>query len=337
MKESNTEKEYIIPCELIQDLLPLYVDGLTSGETDRRIEAHLQTCGECSRIYQQMKADITNKNAVWQEESRREIDYLKTVRRRGWRKMLLAGAAALVLVLAAVSVKLFVIGQPRDNYYLTYSNVNGDQLSVGGVFYDSAAVYSRYRLKPRADGTTDLVVYACLPSVFNRNGTFNLDINLSDVENAVNINGVTVKKDGTTITRLANDLYLAKNPYIGNASADGKLAQTLRIAWKLGNFKNELQTSSQPYGWTLNFEDGVSNSAVFEERIRDYACVLMALTGNLGEVGWTYTVELESGPVLRRGSISEEECSERAGGPIKGFSESPEKVQELLDILGVEE
>ena len=330
-------KEHNIPCEVIQDLLPLYVDGLTSGATDQSIEEHLKTCGECSRLYQRMKEDISGETAGQQQESRREIDYLKAVRRRGWRKMILAGAAVLVLVLAAASVKLFVIGQPRDTYQVTYSNVNGDRLSVGGVFYDSAAVYSRYRLKPGKDGTTDLVVYACLPSAWNRNGVFNLDIDLKDVEEAVNINGVTVKKDGTIISKMANELYNAKNPYIGNASANGKLTQTLRIAWKLGNFKNELQTDSEPYGWTLNFEDSVPNSAVFEERIRDYASVLMALTGNLGEVSWTYTVELKSGPAQRRGSSTEAECSGRAGGPIKGFAESPEKVQELLDRLGVEE
>lgn len=322
--------DHRIPCEMIQDLLPLYVDGLTSKATDQTIEEHLKTCGECSRLYQRMKKDISGER---QEENRREIDYLKAVRRRGRGKMILAGAVVLFLVLAAVTVKLFVIGQPRDTYQVTYSNVNGDRLSVGGVFYDSASVYSRYRLKSREDGTTDLVVYACLPSVLNRSGTFNLDIDLSEVENAVNINGVTVKKDGTIISKLANDLYSARNPYIGNASANGKLAQTLRIAWKLGNFKNELQTSGEPYGWTLNFEDGVSNSAVFEKRIRDYACVLMALTGNLGEVSWTYTVELEDGPIQRSGSITEAECSERAGGPIKGFAQSPEKVQELLDGL----
>ena len=327
--------DHKIPCEMIQDLLPLYVDGLTSKATDQAIEEHLKTCGECSRLYQRMQEDIPGQKAGRLEENRREIDYLKTVRRKGLGKMILAGAAVLFLVLAAASVKLFVIGQPRDTYQVTYSNVNGNQLSVGGVFYDSAAVYSRYRLKPREDGTTDLVIYACLPSAWNRSGAFNLDIDLSDVDQAVNINGVTVKKDGTIISRQANDLYQAKNPYIGNASAGGKLAQTLGIAWKLGNFQNELQTTKEPYGWTLNFEDGVPNSAVFEERIRDYACVLMALTGNLGEVGWTYTVELESGPAERSGSITEAECSQRAGGPIKGFAESPETVQELLDRLNL--
>ena len=34
-----------IPCELIRDLLPLYVDGLTSEASNREIKEHLETCG----------------------------------------------------------------------------------------------------------------------------------------------------------------------------------------------------------------------------------------------------------------------------------------------------
>ncbi|MFQ7549709.1 MAG: zf-HC2 domain-containing protein [Blautia marasmi] len=31
-------------CEIIRDLLPSYVDGLTSRESDRAIEEHLKGC-----------------------------------------------------------------------------------------------------------------------------------------------------------------------------------------------------------------------------------------------------------------------------------------------------
>lgn len=62
-----------------------------------------------------------------------------------------------------------------------------------------------------------------------------------------------------------------------------------------------------PYGWTLDFEVGVSNSAVFEEKMKAYSCMLIAPTDNLGQVGWTYTVELEDGPVQRSGAMTEQE------------------------------
>lgn len=66
-----------IPCEMIQDLLPLYVDGLTSDESSRQIEAHLETCGDCRSRFQRMKEDLERETQVKQKENEREIDYLK--------------------------------------------------------------------------------------------------------------------------------------------------------------------------------------------------------------------------------------------------------------------
>ena len=174
-----------------------------------------------------------------------------------------------------------------------------------------------------------------VPSAWNRSGVFNLNIDLAEMGTDLSINGMTVKQDGTIVSRQANELFAAKHPYVGDMSANGKVAQLLGIGRALGSFKNELQTSEEPYGWTLNFENSAANSAVFEEQMKGYACVLMALTGNLGEVNWTYTVELEDGPQVRQGTMTREACSEWAGEPIETFAESPEAVQRLLDLTGV--
>ena len=36
-----------IPCEIIQDLLPLYCDGVCSEESKKVILSHIQTCETC--------------------------------------------------------------------------------------------------------------------------------------------------------------------------------------------------------------------------------------------------------------------------------------------------
>lgn len=159
-------------------------------------------------------------------------------------------------------------------------------------------------------------------------------IDLTEVGTDLTINGMTVKQDGTIVSRQANELFAAKHPYVGDMSANGRAAQLLGIGNTLGSFKNELQTSAEPYGWTLKFENSAANSAVFDEQMKGYACVLMALTGNLGEVTWTYTVELEDGPAVRQRTMTREECSEWAGEPVETFAESPEAVQRLLDLIG---
>ena len=41
-------------CEIVQDLLPLYVDGACSESSAEMIKEHLETCADCRAIYEQM-------------------------------------------------------------------------------------------------------------------------------------------------------------------------------------------------------------------------------------------------------------------------------------------
>ena len=218
-----------IPCEMIRDLLPLYVEGLTSEESSRQIEAHMETCEDCRGRYLRMKEDLGRETDVKRKENEREIDYLKKIRKSNLRKVLLGIGSAFAVVLLALFLKLFVIGYPVDSYLVTYANVNEHMLAVGGVFYDSASVYRRYKLAGEDDGNTKMVIYACLPSVWNRSGVFNLNIDLTEVGTDLSINGMTVKQDGTIVSRQANELFAAKHPYVGDMSANGKVAQLLGI------------------------------------------------------------------------------------------------------------
>ena len=44
-------------CKIICDLLPMYIDEVCSDETKEVVEEHLETCSECRREYEQMKAE----------------------------------------------------------------------------------------------------------------------------------------------------------------------------------------------------------------------------------------------------------------------------------------
>lgn len=261
-----------------------------------------------------------------------KTEYLRKTGRVSGPKLILGAVLVLAAVLLAVFLKLFVIGYPSDAYSITDADVNGEELSVGGTFYDSASVYSRHKLIQREEGMTDLVIYACLPSAWNREGTFNLHLNLAKLDSDLNINGMTVHKDGTIISRLANELYTARNPYVGDVSANGEIARLLRISDSLGAFENELQTDEEPYGWSLNFGGRMINAKTFDLKMEEYSCILIALIDNLGEVSWNYTVGTQDGREQRSRTLTEADCSELLGTPVKGFSDSPEDIQKLLDI-----
>lgn len=45
-------------CDVIFDLLPLYIDGMTSSETAKVVEEHLKECEVCRQMYEEMTGEI---------------------------------------------------------------------------------------------------------------------------------------------------------------------------------------------------------------------------------------------------------------------------------------
>ncbi|QFJ54058.1 zf-HC2 domain-containing protein [Pseudobutyrivibrio xylanivorans] len=45
-------------CDLVADLLPIYIDGKASEATKEFIEEHIKTCQDCRDIYEAMTADM---------------------------------------------------------------------------------------------------------------------------------------------------------------------------------------------------------------------------------------------------------------------------------------
>ena len=43
-----------INCNIIQDLLPLYVEQLVSEKSKIEIEEHLKECSQCTKVYENM-------------------------------------------------------------------------------------------------------------------------------------------------------------------------------------------------------------------------------------------------------------------------------------------
>lgn len=322
--------EQKIPCEIIRDLLPLYVDGLTCEATNGHIEEHLSGCPDCRECCGSLKASLMD-GPQPDREDQKEIDYLKKVRRRGRTKLLAGLLAGVALMALAVLLKLFVWGYPVASYRITNVNINENLLSLGGVFEDPSLAYRDYRLAAGEDGSTRLVIYGCLSSFLNREKEFQLQIDMTSVAQKLDIHGMTVDRDGTIVSQLANALYGAKNPYVGDMPANGKLTQLLDMGTALGPFENELRTDAQPYGWHLNFTSSVSDPARFEAKMKGYACVLLALVDNLDEVSWTYMAENGGRPATQSGTLTAADGTRWLGADIKSFGDSPEAVQELLD------
>lgn len=98
-----------LDCEIVKDLLPSYIDHLTSEKTTGEITEHLSECEACRAVYR----DMTNSEPPIFEQP--EVDYLKKVRnsRRRIRNIAIAAGCG-VLVLGAAALLIFTRSQKKS-------------------------------------------------------------------------------------------------------------------------------------------------------------------------------------------------------------------------------
>ena len=280
-----------LTCAVVRDLLPSYVEGLTSDETNRAMEAHLSACPDCTARRDAMAAPAEPAEAA---EQSREVDYLKTVRRKSGRRVVIAIACTLAVILAGVALKLFVIGEPAGREGMSWS-ILYDEAAMDLRVYStwSGVAYCRWNLENN-DGIVRLTAEKVLPSFLYGSADHRERIPLEGVRE-VWIADQLIWQDGVAISSGTMDLYGAKTPYVGDISALNRIAELANIRPNFGDYLNSLHTSSQPYRWTLEFTDdgwqGVvgRDSGTFDKWMARYGIQLLALVENLEEVGWTYT------------------------------------------------
>jgi Predicted integral membrane protein len=61
--------KYEIKCEIIEDLLPLYYDGICSKETSKAVEEHMKTCKNCKLIFAEILYDSAWCRKPWITEA----------------------------------------------------------------------------------------------------------------------------------------------------------------------------------------------------------------------------------------------------------------------------
>lgn len=80
-------------CDIVLELLPLYLDGKTCEESNAFVKEHLGGCSECREVHQFMSADFSRERAMVSEES------VKGRRRRRKKIAILVGGLAVYLLL----------------------------------------------------------------------------------------------------------------------------------------------------------------------------------------------------------------------------------------------
>ena len=169
----------------------------------------------------------------------------------------------------------------------------------------------------------------------------------TDTASSTQENADETQSDSSNVSDAATLLYSVKNPYVGDISADGKVLRAIEEVRPGSVYagKTELQTSEEPYEYhflleqnkeTLKVKTGTEESKLNQEMSRT-AVLMLALIDNLGEVQWNYAMIAEDGTendVLYTSYVDIDSAQQWLGvGKIKAYAESPEKMQEFLNLL----
>lgn len=319
-----------LQCEIVQDLLPSYVDGLTSDVTNQAVEAHVAGCEKCRASLNAMIAPEASQQDF---EEKQEIDFLKKTKKKLRRTIFGTIAVIILVVCALLFTRFYVVGSPLYGQSVACTvDVNGNMLTLNGAVVDSSLGITDIDYTEE-NGVVTVSFKAALASPL-RSGDFTSEYVADSNITQVKIGERIVWDNGAEISSYVSAVYNTKHPYVGEMPANNETANALGISRALGGYLNSLQTTEEPYGWTLQMESDYSQKHIGEiqEKMTGYAFVLLATIDNLNVVSYEYTVD----GVAETYTITSEEATAAVGKDIKLCALTPSALQELMDAWDLE-
>lgn len=138
-----------ITCDVIQDLMPSYIDGILSEDSKALVEEHMGTCQECRKMLEIMKEEQGKE----QNQMRSSAATLKKIRKKLIVRRVLTATVAVILTLIAAAA----------GYNHWYFNEKYMTLENSGMYVKNNRLYSsnnlinRMKVQYTEDGKTEFV------------------------------------------------------------------------------------------------------------------------------------------------------------------------------------
>ena len=286
-----------LDCNIVKDLLPGYIDQLTSEETNRQIEEHLANCQDCRKEYEAMKTPETHVDQT------RQINYLKKIRR-----IVVAVLGLAVLLSAAIVARVYWATTDSPSAYV-YDVYEADgQLYVEAMPSDPSMAIRRLVMETQGDNVfLSLSVGQPLPF-----GNKEAKWSIPQGTKTITLNNMTVYDNGTMVSRQAAMAYANKTPYVGNAS------DVSELLWQMGvHYEGfELHTEHEPYGMTVYVNRMPSEAN---------AALALACINNLSYVTFNDRA--------KEASYDLSYFQETYHLDLKSLASTPSGIQKIIDVL----
>lgn len=301
-----------LPCEVVKDLFPSYIDELTSEVTNDLIEEHNAECEDCRKTLESMKNPDAEPN---EQPQKKEIDYLKKTRKKNRKNVLVAILVVLAVVLGGLGVKHYFIGNTISHEYVNcIVEVDGKEINVICLTYDKNMFISGIDFKEE-DGIIDISCKAVKRKNVDVDGARNAYVAENTIKE-VRMGERILWVNGEHISPFTSNVYQTRHAYVGDMSANNATAQAIHMSGMLGEYTNELQTTEEPYGWHIQIKKMPQELRFLDKcYLEPAAYILLAMVENLGEV--TYEFEYDNEPMTL--TYTTEMANAYAGKDIKAI------------------
>lgn len=323
-------------CEVIQDLIPIYLDGLASEATVQLVEEHTADCADCKNLIEIMKEPKIEKDEI----EKKEIDFLKKTKKKH-RKTI--GIIICVVILIIAGIIAFVIPKMRTLEYdevraefVVRSAGSGSEVNI--TMESLGALNIKHLEFEEEDGTLWIHPLGAIQSIFSReNDTEETYISKKPVKE-IKINDTTVWYDGHKVSEDTIRIFETTHPYVGDAPANMKTLMAVGVGDMFGDYTIELKTDKEPYGMKIVITNPIdqldtklsaeSRKAYYENYMKLYAYKTISVIGNLSEVTFEYVLDGTKFEV----TYSESEGSNEMGESLKKYyGQLARTMQELED------
>ena len=315
-----------LSCGVARDLMPLYAENLAGEESRAALERHIAQCPDCAEALAAMTAPEETP-----EIPLREVDYLKAVRRKTLRRVVLAVICTVLVLACAWAAGAYVIGAPADRTvrsmsFSVHTHPAEETIDLRVLTAEGQPAYWGWEVTRQGE-VVDISARQGRPSPLHPRQEFFSTIDVAGVRE-VYLCGQLLWQDGVTLLPGAQSVYDCRTPYVGNASALGRLAQAMVRTGRLPDgFTMELQTAREPHGWTLVY-DVPGDTAQLDRELEAAAPLLLALVENLGEFSWSRP-GTDGETVVR--TVTLEEADAAYGSSVKACAQSPAAFQQLCN------
>lgn len=279
-----------LTCEIVEDLMPSYIDGLTSEVTNKAVREHLSQCDKCKAKLDTMSEPCSEDKI---EQEKKEIDFLKKNRRKNIRTKVISVIAVILVATIIICILPYTErGHFTEDEVLYNLEVDGDKFIFTAIPTTTEEVITYIEPAIDKDGESlDINIGRRKASPFDNRESVTKEISYSNVKR-IKILGKIIWEDGEHISDITSEVFAEKQRYVGYVAGLIDIATTLGIYEYVGNLEHSLQTIEEPYVWKISVYDRFLPEQAKEKEslMQKYAYVLLACVENLGEVTFEYEI-----------------------------------------------